>query len=72
MTNTIVTRVSVESVNEVDEGTIELAMEKCGADTRQQLLETMAGEVEELLSSTVFADADEMPVLDVTTKIQYE
>jgi len=72
MSNTIVTRVSVESVNEVDEGTIELAMEKYGADTRQELLETMAEEVEELLSSTVFADADEMPVLDVTTKIQYE
>ena len=66
---TILTTVVVGSLNSVSDDEIEQVKDSYNADTFEEVLDEMEEQVETIIATRVFGDADEIPFLEVDTDI---
>lgn len=70
MAKKVVTNVTMVTVNEVGDDEAEKIIERNGADDLSEVTASMEDDVETILSTRLFGDADEIPVLDVNTEVE--
>lgn len=66
----ITTHVTLVAVNTVSEEEAENVCESNGLDSLQEVATKMEGDVQQLLRTRVFGDADKVPILDVNTEVK--
>lgn len=69
MTRTVATTVILTSVNHVSDEDAEEVMREHDADSLEEVATGMEEQVEALLAKRVFGDADDIPILDVSTDV---
>ena len=66
---TVTTQVILVSANEISDEEAEEVMDDYDADSLEEVAEEMESAVESLLAYRVFAEADNIPLLDVSTDV---
>lgn len=72
MSKKISTYVNVVSVNHITQDEIDAILEVEDADSLEEVLEGMEDNVAAIVKQRLFNDADEVPILEVTTEISDE
>lgn len=69
MSKTVATSVLLVSVNHISEDEEEQLLDSHGVNSLDKVALDMEGQLETILARRVFGDADEMPILDVSTEV---
>jgi hypothetical protein len=70
MSSQVVTQVTLVAKNEISDDGREQVLDDHDAESLEEVADKMEESVEALLATRVFGDADEVPTLDVNTKVE--
>lgn len=69
MTKTVTTNVTIVSVNHIDEDEAERLATQAGYEDIGKYAQSLEESVEAIVATQLFGDADDIPILDVSTDV---